>query len=127
MASPDDIEKLLRLIPNPPRAPPGFPGSALTPPQQQCFELVKTRFSFNGTVDPVFANEMVILKFCRARDFEVDKVVDMMDRHFAWRSKPLFQNPTPKMGHLRVVNHVHTKKVHTSNETPNQHECEGSV
>lgn len=82
-----------------PNPKPGWSG-ALTPQQQQCFSLVQQRFTFNGSIDPLFASEMFLLKFCRARDFKVEKVMEMLERHFNWRAKPLFQNPTAKMGHV---------------------------
>ena len=98
--TPADSSSFPRLIADPPPPRHGFPGGVLTPREQHCFDVVKARFSFNGTLDPVFQCEMILLKFCRARDFEVDKVVEMMERHFQWRNRPLFQNPTPKMGSL---------------------------
>ena len=39
----------------------------------------------------------------------------------AFSPLPLPENP------VRVVNHVHTKKAQTPDETPNQHECGGLV
>ncbi|CAD7924013.1 unnamed protein product [Amoebophrya sp. A120] len=86
----------------PMQPPVGFPGN-LTPAQSQVLEEVRRRFAVQATVDAAFGNTMVLLKFCRARDFNLEKVTDLLNRHFQWRTKPLFPNPSAKMGALSAV------------------------
>lgn len=63
----------------------GYPGD-LSPEQEKCFTILKHYVKEQLTADSYF-DDHYLLRFCRARDFDVSKVIKMFDDHWKWRQE----------------------------------------
>lgn len=60
----------------------GYPGS-LSPEQQKTFDLFKSHVT-KSTQNPIY-DDHYLCRFCRARDFDLTKVIKMWDEFLKWR------------------------------------------
>lgn len=61
----------------------GYPGN-LSPEQEKTFTLFKQYVREKVTANPYF-DDYYLCRFCRARDFDLTKVIKMWDDFWKWR------------------------------------------
>lgn len=84
----------------PTRRESGYYGS-LNPDHQAAYEQLLAELPRESwyTDDPRYTT-LFLLRFCRARNFDVPQVIEMLRKDHEWRSKPLHANATMTVGEM---------------------------